>query len=101
MACHVHLGRGAGREGFAKLVGGPADVRASGAGRAQEASPLASLSKVFQWGKRWRVHRQTLLMQNYEKPCFKRTRIAEENAYYPRWFYLKYTTEVLKFSLKK
>ncbi|PHJ22891.1 hypothetical protein CSUI_003257 [Cystoisospora suis] len=89
MACHVHVygRRGGGALGASKSTG-------------SSSSLLASLAQVFKWGKRWRVHKQTLLIQTYEKPCIKRTRIAEEKAYYPRWFYLKYATEVLKFSLK-
>ncbi|PFH38131.1 hypothetical protein BESB_004720 [Besnoitia besnoiti] len=63
-------------------------------------APAVALSDVQRWGRRNNVHKLTLLVQTYEKPCVKRTRIAEEKAYYPRWFYLRYCAEVIKYSLK-
>lgn len=47
------------------------------------------------------MHKITLLSQTYEKPTTRRNRLAEERAYYAKWFYLKYATEVVKFSFKK
>ncbi|CBZ56067.1 conserved hypothetical protein [Neospora caninum Liverpool] len=63
-------------------------------------APAVALAEVQRWGRRNNVHKLTLLVQTYEKPCVKRTRIAEEKAYYPRWFYLRYATEVIRYSLK-
>ncbi|KEP65683.1 UNVERIFIED_CONTAM: hypothetical protein HHA_248790 [Hammondia hammondi] len=63
-------------------------------------APAAVFAAVQRWGRRNNVHKLTLLVQTYEKPCVKRTRIAEEKAYYPRWFYLRYATEVIRYSLK-
>lgn len=64
------------------------------------ASPLGALRDVHRWGRQTGAHKISLLSQTYEKPTIRRNRIAEERAYYAKWFYLKYATEVIKYSFK-
>ncbi|KAL8438444.1 hypothetical protein Efla_002194 [Eimeria flavescens] len=64
------------------------------------ASPLGALREVHRWGRRTGVHKISLASQTYEKPTTRRNRIAEERAYYAKWFYLKYAAETVKHALK-
>ncbi|KAL8275376.1 hypothetical protein Esti_000698 [Eimeria stiedai] len=64
------------------------------------APPFGALREVHRWGRRTGAHKISLLSQTYEKPTLRRNRIAGERAYYAKWFFLKYATEVVKHAIK-
>lgn len=65
------------------------------------ASALGALRDIHRKGKRLGIHRMTLLSQTYEKPTWRRNRISEERAYYPKWNFLNYAYRVVSHALKK